>query len=466
MKKYLGALFVLILFAACGDSTRNFVRASGDLPAWIASSYSDDGNFYFSGSAFQSENLERGKDFAYAEAVFNLMAYIGIAADVETYFVTVNSNVSGVESYFEEMVDSVNVSGSANISLSLEEIYSEYYDDGTVDVYVLISSSEEAVEKAREEIEAVHAQIAANALLALEEAKTALEEGDVIEALTKGFSAYHLAAESFGATAVYLEAGEFITALFSQITLRLDSEPVHFYEEGGSDNIAVTVLYRGEPVSFMTLSYELEGEKNLVECDESGRVVLNISPAEEAKKAELLLALSIEGLLSEMTDAELLLAEFEAARELSALKIDLSRSTQKKAARIAVFAGTTGDGGEARSTQLETDFSEILMDAGYTLSSVNIPSEITDYSSVLEWLSENDFNATRLFYIQQNILYLSGTTVGNFKSSSVTISVNLVDISSGETLQSFSVTEELYGMTYEQAAKNATAKALETISVE
>lgn len=148
------AALLLILFcitqrtAAAGAVT--VIKTSApSMPDWVLKKKRSPDYVYFVGMSSKSPDLKTAKKEAVDDAASQLIEYIGFRATARFKSTKEISDSDNVSSFNQNIEQTLEGKGSANVNIDLEDFYYEQYSDNTISMYCLIKFPQDWVEKER-----------------------------------------------------------------------------------------------------------------------------------------------------------------------------------------------------------------------------------------------------------------------------------------------------------------------------
>lgn len=494
------AVTALFIAAACNGSGaradsggRKLVRASAAaMPDWAVVPRQDSQYVYFAGSVTKAADIAAGRQQATVDALYQLVSYIGLRANVD-----IRENVryredQDVSSYISEITRQVGAVSQANVTVEVVDYYYETYSDGTIDMYILIRFPKSWIDRERARIAAQVKEQRATATAYLATAHTALSNGNVAKALDSALSAYYVAIQAAENGDLYDESKNMIYSLLGGLSVKLAGSPKYVFKEGGSDPVEMVVVSSatGKPVPGLKMDgNEPDGLAKFVSTggystDANGHIVFSVSEL----TADLNSVSGIEGVftfsLDKMQNMKTVDPDFydqiSKLRDASALRVKLAVANKSQVAPTAVVVVSAIRNenrytGAAFSPAMVDAFSSALSSMGYNILAVEVSAgTISSLSgddaikeAVVKYIKSHYPNAVRICYAFESITDTGPNPYNaSLRGGEVKIEVTLVELDTGEVIGGASLLGRGYGLNLSQAAQMAEQKIRDKLPTE
>ena len=299
-------LFFFTLFFGCGkvkaDRSPRLIKASSKVqPEWILKKRKADENYYFVGIGQKSSDFQKARKSAIDDGVSRVVEYIGFRATTHFKSVKERKDVNEVESFKEEIIQSIEGRSSARVVSEIEDSYYEEYTDGIV-FYLLIKSPVKWVENERKRLKRLVEEQREQAMSLIAESRKLFEKGEVVSSLNNVLLALEISERAEENSDVYSESKDLILLILSSLRFSLLSKAEAFYKEGGSDEIVLQVTTTKNSIPIKGLMIETSVKDNLAllttksgfQTDAAGKVFFTVDSLKETEELNLFFSFSMK----------------------------------------------------------------------------------------------------------------------------------------------------------------------------
>ncbi len=490
-----GRLFlgVILLFSlGCGSAGRSsrvpqvVERSAAEKPAWIVTPKKDANNVYFVGIAEKQPSLQTAKKASVSDATKQLVDYIGIRVTRKLSYKTTGTEGDNVSAFEQQVQESIEGKGKADISVDVEDVYYERYDDGTYTMYTLLKISKKWIEKEREKQQKLVASQRITSQKYLSDAQNLISQRyyqPALEALWQGLLISGKAAENED---VYEEIRTTLLSLYQRLSLQLLSSPVYAYTEGGSDLIVVqlTDTEKNVPLSGIPLE-AISPMASLVSkggttTDSQGKMTYEVQNVKATDKISVTVTFSFKTYSNIIALDSELEEQLEAVRNKNRIELSLKVSPRFKAqtTTVVLVKRIKEGGGLANYKLVQADnaaLSAQLSQKGFNIVEVELPdldfnAEKKTKEKILAHLRTSFPQVQRLLYVtlDVNLLGNAGELVNMDALAAMyvadgSVSYEWIEVNTGKIEQGKPFKSKGAGLNGEQAIQNATKQAISTL---
>ncbi len=222
---------------------------------------------YFVGISSKSADLKSAKSESINDATTQLVDYIGVRATTKFQSRKEMADLDNISSFKEDIIQTIEGKGSANVAVDLEDVYYEQYSDNTIIMYSLIKFPQSWIDKERNRLQKLVSDQRSTSTQYLTEADAAIKNGELAKALDLSLGALIISEKAAENSDLYDESRNIITLILSSITFSLESSSRYAFIEGGSDPILVKTssskIGKGVP-GFTLLITENNSNANII----------------------------------------------------------------------------------------------------------------------------------------------------------------------------------------------------------
>ncbi len=484
----MGCLFLCVL--GCGSTTkpssipRLVEKSAPQTPTWILTPPKPDNTFvYFVGGAENQSSLQTAKKAAVADATRQLVDYIGIRVTRKISYKATGTEGDNVSSLTQQIEESIEGKGNANVSIEVSEIYYEKYDNGTYTMYTLIKLPKKWVEAERERQRKLVEQQRTISKKYLSDAQALIAQRyyqPALEALWQGLLISGKAAENED---VYEEIRTQLLSVYQRLSLQLTSSPNYAYSEGGSDLIVVKVQdtekkvpLSGIPIEAISDGGTLVAKKGTT-TDNEGNITYEVSQPGNKNPLPITISFSFSAYSNIIAADKELEEQILNLKKKNRIELSLKVAPRTKAQPTAVvLLRTTKQGTKSESylfDQAANDsLSSQLASKGFNVIEIEMPD--LDFTSEKK-LKETLINHIRSRYPEiRRLLYvlMSGNVLGNAGDivkmdalsglyvSEVNLSYSWIDLVANKVEEGKPLQGKGAGLNEEQALQNGIKNAI------
>jgi hypothetical protein len=498
-------VFVLLSFIAIFSSPAaateppQLIRASSEkMPDWVMKNRKAFDYVYFTGMSAKTTELKDSKKQAVDDALSQLVQYIGFRATSKFQSKKEMSDSDNISSFKNEVVQTIEGKGSANVNIDIEDTYYENYSDNTYSMYVLIKFPTAWVEKERKRLQTMVAEQRKKASGYLKEANEDIQSGKISKALDLALGAYSISEKASENSDLNDESKSLIEMIFGSLSLSLENKPSFAYTEGGSEPIKIKVFSSktGLPAGNFALSSWENNSNALVEAkkgnnsDSNGIIEYEVRKIFSSSTNEVFVGVSfsLARLESIKKSDEEFYSRILKIQSASALQIELSITKKDKTLPTGIFVLAIKRGGvraiKGQNPKFQESISGKMANLGFNI----ISTEITP--SYLEKTREDGLKETilssfkkkypsvkrLLLAIQEiNLIGKIGKDI-KFKNYDINdsgiivvemkLSLSLIEVSSSKVEKGLNLSEKGQGLNPEQATGIAEKRILEKLETQ
>ncbi|URA09877.1 hypothetical protein [Thermospira aquatica] len=461
-------------------------RSAAEKPAWIITPKKDAKNVYFVGIAEKQASLQAAKKMAVSDATKQLIDYIGIRVTRKLSYKATGTESDNASLFEQQVQESIEGKGKADISVDVEDVYYERYDDGTYTMYTLLKISKSWIEKEREKQQKLVASQRITSQKYLSDAKTLMSQRyyqPALEALWQGLLISGKAAENED---VYEEIRTTLLSLYQRLSLQLVSSPVYAYLEGGSDPIVVqlTDTEKNSPLSGIPLE-AVSSRASLVSkggttTDARGKMTYEVQSVNASDNISVTITFSFKTYSNIIALDSELEEQLEAVKNKNRIELSLKVSPRFKAqSTTVILLKKVKEGrGTASYNLVQADnaaLSAQLSQKGFHVVEIELPeidfdAEKKAKETLLAYLRASFPQIQRLLYVtlDVNLLGNAGDLVNidalaSMYVADASVSYDWIEIKTGKIEQGKPFKSKGAGLNGEQAIQNATKQAITTL---
>lgn len=429
-----------------------------------------------------------------------LIEYIGFRATARFKSTKEISDSDNVSSFNQNIEQTLEGKGSANVNIDLEDFYYEQYSDNTISMYCLIKFPQDWVEKERKRLQKLVSDQRKQAQTYLSDSDEALKNGNLSRALDLSYSALAVSEKAAENSDLYDQSKNLILLELSSLSFTLEGAPKYAYKEGGSDPIIIRAVSSktASGVSGLLMEVDEEGTNAVLSSkkgnttDEKGEVEYSIDKINNpsAEKLSIFSSISLAKYDNIKNFDPDFYTQLAGIQSTQALRFSLLPVVRDKAINTAlvVFDLVKGDKQGSKS-ELSPKFQESvsgkLADAGYNIISAEIPSAVITSGreegkikqAIINHIKTNYPDVRRILIGTRQINYLGeiGKDIvfkdynlndSQFKSVEVKFILSFVNLDTGKTEKGVTLDERGMGLNIGQAIDAATKKITDKLDGE
>ncbi len=500
------AAFFLILFCVAqridaADQKVTVIKTSApSMPDWVLKKKKSPEYVYFVGMSSKSPDMKSAKKEAIDDAASQLIEYIGFRATARFKSTKEMADSDNVSSFSQNIEQTLEGKGSANVNIDLEDFYYEQYSDNTITMYCLIKFPQDWVEKERARLQKLVSDQHRQAEEYLNESSEELKNGNLSRALDLSLSALIVSEKAAENSDLYDQAKNTILLELSSLSVTLEGTPKYAYREGGSDPIRIRAISSKTSGSVPGLMIDINEQntnallasKKGNTTDEKGEVEYSVDKIVNNSADKLLIYSSLSlakfGVIKNFDpDFYSRLLEIQ---DKQALRFSLSPVKRDKVITTAlVIFDMSKEGKQDVKNGLSPKFQESvsgkLADAGYNIISVEVPASVISSGreegkirqAIINYLKANYPGAIRLLIGIRQINYLGeiGKDIifkdynlndSQLKSVEVKFILSFISMETGKTEKGVTLEERGTGLNVSQALDIATKRITDKLNGE
>jgi hypothetical protein len=470
------------------------------MPEWVLKKKRSPDYVYFVGISSKSADLKTAKKEAVDDAASQLVEYIGFRATARFKSMKEMSDSDNVSSFRQNIEQTLEGRGSADVNIDMEDFYYEQYSDGTITMYCLIKFPEVWVEKERKRLARLVADQREQSSGYLSEADESLKSGKLSKALDLSGEALLVSEKAAENSDIYDQSKNMIMLILSSLSFTLEGSPGYAYREGGSDPIVIRAdssKTSGSVAGLMMEISEVNSNATLVSktgdtTDNKGEVTYNVDKikSESTDKLDIYSSFSLAKLSAVKNFDGDFYRELLNLQQSQALKFSLTAAGRDKALTTAlVVFDMVREGKQSFKGVLSPKFQEMISGkmsgAGYNIISVELPESVIKEGrdegkikeAMTDYIKAKYSDVKRVLIGMREINYLGeiGRDIvfkeynlndSNFKSVDVKFIMSFVNIETGKTEKGITVESRGMGLNLGQAVDNATKKITDKLDEE
>jgi hypothetical protein len=427
-KNIITVLMVLTLFglsaSSCGgggSTTKpekakeppKMLKASAEMPPkWVVKTPSVKNYAYFVGTA-SAGNINDAKKASNGDAVRQLIEYIGFRATATIKTKTTSKDTDSVSSFQRDVEQKVSGTGSANVSVEVDDTYYEYYSDGSYTLYTLIKCPQSWIEKERDRLKKLVEQQRASAIAYSKQADTAVAEGNLAKAIDLEIQALAVSGKAEENSDVYGQFKDQLVLILSSLSFKMENTPQFAFEEGGSEPMNVAVYsskVKNKVPGIMLDASEKDGKadlggKNGTISDKEGMVYFTVLTNRKPDQLNVAISFSLKK-FDAFKDDDDLYGKLQSMQKSQALEQILLVRSGAKIVQSCVVAFDVYEGKLKPMDKLRQALSVKMVDKKYSLVTVDVPTAILPSSGdeglvqqkVISYIKDNYPDVKRIYF--------------------------------------------------------------------
>lgn len=503
------ALLSLLMFvySSCNDQTavksdqppKIIKSSSATVPEWILKKKKTEDTVYFVGMSSKTQDLKEAKRLSINDATAQLVEFIGFRATSKLQSVKEMSDQDNIGTFKQNIIQSIEGKGTANVTVDVEDIYYEQYSDNTYSMYTLIKFPLSWVEKERERLKKLVADQRAKSSGYNKEANSSILKGELAKALDLSLQAYSVSELAAENSDINQEARNNIILILSSLSFSLDNSPKYAYREGSSDTVRVKVssTKTGNVVpGLMTSSFEINSNAVVSAISGNNTWADGLVTYEVLKTLETTgpIELTISFAMSKFdaiqkTDPEFY-TEILRLHKSQSLKVPLTLVRKDQALPMGIviidFIHETKDSLKVgASPKFLESVSGLMANNGYNVTPSEIPTTVLKNSkeegqirdAVLSVFKKKYPDIKRLLAGIRQInklgelgkdIKFSSYDLGESGLMAVDVKcvLSLIDVDNAKVIKSFALDVKGQGLNLEQAIELASKRSLEKLETE